>query len=131
MERFEQKYIPEPNTGCWLWLGCCDDDGYAKFSVHGVVERAIRWVYRQLRGKIPREKQLDHVCRTRCCVNPDHLEPVTPRENTLRGESVPAQNARKTHCLRGHELAGNNLLPYERRRRVCRACRSHRRRNRG
>ena len=66
--------------------------------------------------------QIDHLCRVRCCVNPAHLEPVTPRENTLRGVGVTAKNAAKTHCSKGHPLSDENLLVLASGRRVCRAC---------
>ena len=65
---------------------------------------------------------LDHLCRNRWCVNPDHLEMVTLRENILRGGGIAAVNARKTHCLNGHPLSGDNLYICPRGRRLCKAC---------
>ena len=66
-----------------------------------------RVAYEMVVGPIPDGLQIDHLCRVRNCVNPDHLEPVTPRENTMRGYSIQAQNARKTHCIHGHPFEGN------------------------
>jgi hypothetical protein len=73
------------------------------------------------RGPIPLGKEPDHLCRVRRCCNPDHMELVTSRENVLRGVSPAANNARKTHCNRGHELTGNNVRIYKNRR-ICLAC---------
>ena len=72
--------------------------------------------------RIPDGKELDHLCRNRKCVNPKHLESVTHRENILRGETIMAENARKTHCWRGHPLSGKNLKLKPNGHRQCRAC---------
>jgi len=71
--------------------------------------RAHRYSYEAFVGPIPEGLTLDHLCRVRNCVNPEHLEPVSLKENLLRGDSSPAHNARKTHCMRGHALSGDNL----------------------
>ena len=70
---------------------------------------AHRYAYEELVGPIPEGLQLDHLCRNRSCVNPDHLEPVTCRENLRRGETLNAANLAKTHCPAGHPYAGENL----------------------
>ena len=95
----------EPSTGCWLWLGALRE-GYGLYSTRRPksTRNAHRVVYELLVGPIPSGLQLDHKCRVRRCVNPEHLEPVTPRENVLRGEGVAAQHAKRVTCKNGHPL---------------------------
>ncbi len=117
------EYAPELGA-CWLWTAYTGSWGYGKFwisSRKGV--RPPRYAYEFCVGPIPEGLTLDHLCRVRACVNPDHLEPVTNRENILRGCGVAATNARKTHCLRGHAFTkANTYIPYFGRR-ICRTCR--------
>ena len=94
---------------CWLWGGSIDNKGYGRLNFKGRSLRAHRVSYELHKGRIPAALVLDHRCRNRWCVNPKHLEPVTVRENTLRGESVAAQRARATHCPLGHALGGDNI----------------------
>jgi hypothetical protein len=108
--------------GCWQWNGYVADDGYGRLRADTRMVLAHRWVYEERRGAIPADLELDHLCRNRSCVNPDHLEPVVTAVNVLRGESLPAQNARKTHCVRGHAFVGDNLYVSPRGWRYCRAC---------
>ena len=91
---------------CWPWLGVINR-GYGYMTgrwpdgaPHAF--RAHRIAYQALVGPIPDGLQLDHLCRNRSCCNPAHLEPVTGRTNVLRGDTVTARNAAKTHCARGH-----------------------------
>lgn len=115
LDRFFTKISPEPNTGCWLWLGSLDRYGYGQFFIGSHKDnsrkngRGHTFAYRNLVGPIPEGLRLDHKCRVRECANPYHLEAVTIRENTLRGISPAAMNAKKTHCKRGHPLSGDNL----------------------
>lgn len=125
-DRFLSKFVIG-ETGCWLWTAGLSPKGYGRFRDAARIWRAHRYAFTALVGTIPDGLQLDHLCRVRHCVNPQHLEPVTNRENTRRGESVAAQRARQTHCLRGHELSGANLYVWPRNgRRACRTCRSSR-----
>jgi HNH endonuclease len=83
--RLQDWYSPEPNTGCWLWTGQLSDRGYPMTTYANKKYRAHRLFYEQARGPIPAGMTLDHLCRVRCCVNPDHLEAVTQTENRRRG----------------------------------------------
>src|SRR5262245_12493041 len=91
-----------PN-GCWLWTGARNSNyGYGTIEVARVKRHVHRVLCELERGPVHRDLDLDHLCRNRICVNPDHLEPVSRRENILRGASHVAANARKTHCSKGH-----------------------------
>jgi len=107
LERFHEKISENPN-GCWVWNGNRNPDDYGRFWLDGKKILAHRFAYETLRAPIPPELELDHLCRDRGCVNPDHLEPVTHAENIRRGLTgkVNHRNARKTHCLRGHPFDG-------------------------
>ena len=124
--RFLDKIEPEPNSGCWLWAGTLvEPSGYGVFAVKRKSVQAHRVSYEIHVGPIPEGLQLDHLCRVRCCVNPAHLEPVTHRENGLRGVGICAGFARRTHCLNGHELIEGNLVRIRNRAtaRHCKTCR--------
>jgi hypothetical protein len=110
-ERFTAKYRVNPETGCWEWQASGTPDGYGSLWEYGRLKRAHRVGYELYRGPIPEGMHLDHLCRNRGCVNPDHLQVISNRENILRGECQAARNARKTHCKRGHPLSGDNLSP--------------------
>lgn len=118
--RFWSKVRKGPD--CWDWLAGQDGDGYGVFTIPaGRLERVHRLAYRLLVGPIPAGLTLDHLCRNRACVNPDHLEPVTNRVNVLRGVGPTARFAARTHCSRGHLLSRDNLR-MEGTVRRCRAC---------
>lgn len=120
--RFSEKIRVDPG-GCWLWTAAQDQKGYPLFAWHRVLVKAHRFAYERMVGPIPKGLTLDHLCRVRNCVNPEHLEPVTNRVNVLRGRGVTAVNAIKTHCLRGHPLSGYNLYtPPGTNWRACRTC---------
>jgi hypothetical protein len=99
-QRFWDK-VKKTDT-CWLWTGGKDGAGYGAFG-DGQERLAHRLAYKDLKGPIPEGLQIDHLCCVRHCVNPDHLEAVTQKENILRGNGPCAQNARKQCCPRGHE----------------------------
>lgn len=129
LERLEVKIEPEPNSGCHIWLGCTNQYGYGLVNVDGHSRLAHRIVYAVRRGEIPNGLPLDHKCRTRRCVNENHLEAVSLAENIRRGESVSARNARKTRCPRGHPYSSDNVAPWAKGRRVCLICKRERDRN--
>lgn len=108
-------------SGCWIWTASTYSVGYGRFSIGGRWVIAHRWCYERLRGPVAGDRDLDHLCRVRLCVNPWHLEPVTRRENLLRGETIPALNAAKTHCPEGHAYTPENTRLY-RGMRYCREC---------
>lgn len=108
---------------CWPYPGYCNRrTGYGNAYWEGERWEAHRAAYVMLVGPIPDGYHVDHLCRNRACCNPAHLEPVPPRVNLLRGESPSAKQARQTHCLNGHELAGANLRPTNRGKRECAVC---------
>jgi hypothetical protein len=115
------RFSPEPNTGCWLWTGYIDRDGYGLITFMGKTRRAHRLTYELLTASIPDGLTIDHLCRERSCVNPDHLEPVSQGVNVMRGDTLPAKQARQTHCFRGHEFTKDNLM-IVRGKRICRIC---------
>lgn len=129
----EERFFAKVHTTstCWLWTAYTNPDGYGQFGeTHGQGRLAHRWAYEHLVGPIPAGMQLDHLCRVRHCVNPSHLEPVTQRENLMRGEGVTTKNAAKTHCVHGHPFDEANTYAW-RGRRACRTCRDARNRRRG
>lgn len=112
-----------PELGpCWLWKGFIHK-GYGQYAITApLLVRAHRFAYELLVGPIPQGLHLDHLCRVRSCVNPAHLEPVTCKENLLRGDTFNARNVAKTHCLNGHEYTDENTYLTASGGRCCRLC---------
>ena len=106
-KRFWSKVVKTDT--CWLWKAAINNTGYSIFWGNGKLGAAHRFAYKLLVGEIPVGYDLDHLCRVRHCVNPAHLEPVTRQENLLRGQTITASNAAKTHCPKGHAFIGNNI----------------------
>ena len=117
-----KRQISIAPTGCWHWIGYLDRSGYGRTHHGGKQCSTHRLSYISFRGAIPEGLCLDHLCRNPRCCNPHHLEAVTPKENTLRGISFSAVNARKTHCIHGHSLALQNVYRQGGKRRQCRKC---------
>lgn len=93
-------------------MGRRTQKGYGEIRIGGrdaPRRRVHRLSWQIHRGGVPQGLVLDHLCRNRACWNPDHMEPVTNRENILRGVGATAQNVRKTHCPQGHEYTPDNL----------------------
>lgn len=104
---FGDKVQISDETDCWQWSGALTG-GYGRMYVRGVQVFAHRWSYERFVGPIPAGLQVDHLCRNRACTNPTHLEPVTSKENTLRGMSPSAVHARMTKCHQGHDYTEAN-----------------------
>lgn len=127
-QRFERNVYPEPMTGCFLWGGYLNRAGYGTFYHSGESKvLAHRFAYEAAKGPIPEGLHLDHTCSVRCCVNPDHLEPVSLAENNRRtwqrGRQTAGQfQAAKTHCPKGHEYDAANTYIDPKGPRVCREC---------
>lgn len=109
-------------TECWIWKAFLDKDGYGGFQAKGKAVRAHRFSYEFYIGPIPNNLTIDHLCKNPSCVRPDHLEPVTNRENIMRGEGVAAKNSKKTHCKHGHEFSLENTHINTSGKRYCRMC---------
>lgn len=120
LARFEAKI--EKTDTCWLWAASCRPNGYGQFWDGERLVSAHRFSYEAYVGPIPEGLTIDHLCRVRRCVNPAHLEAVTRAENARRSDSPPALNARKIHCVHGHEFTEENTYVASDGSRSCRAC---------
>jgi predicted nucleic acid-binding Zn ribbon protein len=126
-ERFWAKVaVPYQPSCCWEWQSACHSTGYARLSIRGVCLLAYRVSYTLLIGRIPAGMTIDHLCRNRKCVNPDHLQPVSLANNIYRGYNPPAMARRQTHCKHGHAFTPENthvgISSNGKERRRCRKC---------
>ena len=120
---FCSNYSIVPVTGCWLWMGAIDSNGYPRLYRHYSSKvMAHRYAYERAKGPTPHGLVVDHLCRHPWCVNPDHLEAVPQGTNVLRGMSPWAVNARKDKCSRGHAFDSANTATNSGGWRRCRAC---------
>lgn len=136
-ERFAEKYTVHPETGCWEWSEKRNRGGYGVFTLSltgGRTVLAHRFSLKLAGVEIPDGMVVDHLCRVRHCVNPEHLDVVTNRENLLRGMGWSGTHYRKTHCVRGHKFDDDNTVVYVtadgREQRNCRECINFRARRR-
>lgn len=125
-DRFWEKVSVGSPDECWEWTAGTYSNGYGLFFVEHSPKRrnamAHRVAYELSVGPIPDGLVIDHLCRNRACVNPDHLEPVTHRVNLLRGEGLTAIHAAQTHCAHGHEYTPSNTYVRPGGTRECRTC---------
>ncbi len=132
IDRFNEQYevsetLSWDGVPCWIWTRSLNGSGYARIYVNRRLVRAHRFAYEYHIKNIPEGLDLDHLCRNRACVNPNHLEPVTRKVNLNRGSQVKGNpNAAKTHCKNGHPLSGDNLylVPGNTKSGVFRRCRA-------
>lgn len=121
-ERFTSKI--QITESCWLWTRYIDPEGYGRYSINDVKHYAHRVSYTFYVGKISEGKVIDHVCRVKNCVNPEHLRMVDVTTNTLENSRAPAAlNKLKSSCKYGHSLEGSNLIVTPKGTRACRSCR--------
>ena len=120
---FDKYVMPLTESGCWIWMGYISEGGYGRFcpKFKMIPLYAHRVSYEMRHGPIPDGMTIDHLCRVRCCVNPDHLEVVTLQENLAR--SVREE---KVYCKHGHEFSPENTALRNKKTggivRICRAC---------
>jgi hypothetical protein len=100
----------ETKDNCWIWTGNKNQDGYGMVRLDGKTRSTHRVSYELFVSEIPVKLVIDHLCRNRDCVNPEHMELVTNHENILRGVGIAASNSQKTHCHRGHEFTNDNTF---------------------
>lgn len=120
--RFNEAWMPVTESGCWIWLKHLTNTGYGSLRVNAKNTLAHRFAYSTLRVPLLAEECLDHLCRVRCCVNPDHLEIVSRGENVLRGNTIAAMHKAKRSCIYGHPFDSVNTHLTRLGHRRCRTC---------
>lgn len=122
IDLFFEKVTLGDETECWWWQAAVDRKGYGLFWNGRKSAFAHRYIYEEFVAPIPDGLVIDHLCCEPSCVNPAHMEVVTSKENSLRGNGATAMNARKTHCKRGHEFTDENTYFQNPNSRTCRQC---------
>ena len=117
--RFWKKVLK--SSGCWQWIGAKTPQGYGSFWTGKFNSLAHRVAWKLMVGLIPDNMTIDHLCRNKLCINPNHLEVVTLRENILRGDNACSNNYKKTHCSKGHPLVAG-IRPQKTEHRGCPIC---------
>lgn len=119
----------DKNRDCWVWAGSVSQQGYGRLTISNNGKKrtraAHRVSYETFIGDIPEGLTIDHLCRNRKCINPDHLEAVTIGENVRRGNPLWKQEMARTHCPYGHEYSEDNTYRYKTRHGgICRNCKT-------
>ena len=119
-DRFWRRVVHEES--CWVWQ-TPTEEGYGRFQWRWIRKRSHVWTWESANGPTPHGMVLDHICRNRSCVNPEHLRAVTPRENTMADGSlaIAKTHAAKTHCPHGHPYSPENTR-IDKGKRRCRTC---------
>ncbi len=112
-DRILNKVVVNPETACWVWTGLMRNKLYGGLNFKKSRKLAHRVSYETFVGPIPKGLVIDHLCRETRCVNPHHLQPVSNKENILRGSGHCSVNSKKTHCKRGHEFTPENTRLYK------------------
>lgn len=124
VERLLKLYVHKTET-CWEWTGAIAMNGYSKTKLNFKYTSGHRAFFEHYKGPISPGLQIDHLCKNKRCVNPEHLEMVTPRENSARSPgTISTINRHKLECNSGHLLSGDNLYMTPDGRRQCRSCKT-------
>lgn len=127
-DRLETHSQRIPFSGCWVWEGAADKQGYGRINIDRKAKLTHRVAYELAKGPIPDGLEIDHLCRVPACMNPDHLEPVTRKVNTDRGMCAEVHRARKAAikvCKNGHPYTDQNTYIDKRGRRSCKECKAN------